>query len=218
MKSCKRRDLESLVGSLNHACKEVRQGRVFKRRLQDLMTTVKRDGRRVRLNVEARADIEWWHQFGLGWKGTSLMRAVVTEGTEGEPQEEMFSDASGNCGCGATWKGRWFQIQWSAMPGTGEWGIMPKELLPIVVWGKQWKGLTIKARCDNMSVVAAIQSGACKERWAMHMLRCLAFIEAKVPLAIRSEHIRGAENVVADALSRDGLDRARSVTQVAEEE
>ncbi len=41
MKSCRRRDLESLVGSLNHACKAVRPGRAFKRRLQDLMTTVK---------------------------------------------------------------------------------------------------------------------------------------------------------------------------------
>ena len=219
MKSCKRRDLESLVGSLNHACKAVRPGRAFKRRLQDLMTTVERDGRRVRLNVEARADIEWWHQFGLRWNGTSLMTAVVTDE---EPQEEIFSDASGNWGCGATWKGRWFQIQWSTLPGTSEWSIMPKELLPIVVaavvWGRQWKGLTIKARCDNMSVVAAIQSGACKEKWSMHLMRCLAFIEARVPMTVRAEHIRGSENVIADALSRDGLDRARSFMQVAEEE
>ncbi len=71
MKSCKRRDLESIVGSLNHACKAVRPGRAFKRRLQDLMTTAVRDGRRVRLNLETRADIEWWYQFGLEWNGTS---------------------------------------------------------------------------------------------------------------------------------------------------
>ncbi len=217
-KSCRRRDLESVVGSLNHACKAVRPGRAFKRRLQDLMTTVERDGQRVRLNVEARADIESWHQYGLRWNGTSLMTAVVTDE---EPQEEMFSDASGNWGCGATWKGRWFQ-QWSALPGTSEWSIMPKELLPIVVaavvWGRQLKGLTIKARCDNMSVVAAIQSGACKEKWSMHLMRSLTFIEARVLVTVRAEHISGSENVIADALSRDGLYRARSFMQVAEEE
>ncbi len=138
MKSCKRRELESLVGSLSHACKAVRPGRAFKRRLQDLMTTVERGGRRVRLNVEVRADFEWWHQFGLRWNGTTLMKEVVTDE---EPQEEMFSDVSGNWGCGATWKGRWFQIQWSALPGTSGWSIMSKELLPIVVtavvWGRQ---------------------------------------------------------------------------------
>ena len=219
MKSCKRRDLESLVGSLNHACRAVRPGRAFKRRLQNLMTTVERDGRRVRLNVEARADIEWWHQFGLRWNGTSLMKAVVVDG---EPQEEMFSDASGNWGCGATWKGRWFQIQWSALPGTSEWGIMPKEMLPIVVaavvWGARWKGLVIRARCDNMSVVAAVQAGACKERWSMHLLRCLAFVEARLSVTVRAEHIRGSENGVADDLSRNRLQSARSTMQVTEEE
>ena len=40
MKSCRRRDLESLVGSLNHACRAVRPGRAFKRRLQDPSTKV----------------------------------------------------------------------------------------------------------------------------------------------------------------------------------
>ncbi len=49
MRSCRRRDLESIVGSLNHACKVVRPGRAFKRRLQDLMTTAVRDGRRLDL-------------------------------------------------------------------------------------------------------------------------------------------------------------------------
>ncbi len=218
MKSC-RRDLESLVGSLNHACKAVRPGRAFKRRLQDLMTTVKGGGRRVRLNAEARADIEWWHQVGLEWNGTTLMKAVVSAEV---PQEEMLSDASGHWGCGATWRGKWFQLKWETMPVTTEWSIMPKELPPIVVaavvWGKHWKGLTIKARCDNMSVVAVVQSGACKEKWAMHLLRCLAFIETKGVLTIKTEHIKGTENIVADALSRDRLNSALSIMQVAEAE
>ena len=219
MKSCRRRDLESIVGSLNHACRAVRPGRAFKRRLQNLMTTVARDGRRVRLNLEARADIEWWHQFGLEWNGTSLMRAVVTDE---EPREVMLSDASGNWGCGATWKGKWFQIKWSETTGAKDWSIMPKELLPIVVaavvWGKHWKGSVIKARCDNMAVVASIKSGACKERKAMHLMRCLAFVEARVPVTIVAEHIKGSENVVANALSRDRLDFARSAMQVSERE
>ena len=91
MKSCKRRDLESIVGSLNHACKVVRPGRAFKRRLLDLMTTINRGDRRVRLNLEARADLEWWFQFGLNWTGTSLMGPVSES-----PPETMLSDASGS--------------------------------------------------------------------------------------------------------------------------
>ncbi len=46
------------------------------------------------------------------------------------------------------------------------------------VWGDEWRNLTVKARCDNMAVVATIKAGTCKERKAMHLMRCLAFIEA----------------------------------------
>ena len=219
MKSCRRRDLESIVGSLNHACKAVRPGQAFKRRLQDLLVTVNRDGRRVRLNQEARADIEWWYQFGLEWNGTSFMRSVAVPA---DPQEEMLSDASGGWGCGAAWNGRWFQLDWNKASGARDWNIMPKELLPIVVaaavWGKLWKGKVVKARCDNMAVVATIRSGSCKERKAMHLMRCLAFIEASVPLTIVAEHIKGTENVVADALSRDRLEMACSLMQGPTEE
>ncbi len=99
---------------------------------------------------------------------------------------------------------------------------MPKEMLPIVVaavvWGARWKGLVIRARCDNMSVVAAMQAGACKERWPMHLLRCLAFVEARLSVTVRAEHIRGSENGVADDLSRNRLQSARSTMQVTEEE
>ncbi len=88
MNNCKKRDLESIVGSLNHACKAVRAGRSFKRRLQDLMATVERDDRRVRLNVEARADLEWWYQFGIGWNSTSMIQAGLCETT---PESELVS-------------------------------------------------------------------------------------------------------------------------------
>ncbi len=144
--------------SLNYACKAVRPGRAFKRRLQDLLVTVDRDGRRVRLNLKARADIEWWYQFGLGWNGTAFMRTLVEPAT---PQEVMLSDASGGWGCGATWNGRWFQLDWNVASAAREWSIMPKELLPIVVaaavWCKSWRRKVVKARCDNMAVVTTIK-------------------------------------------------------------
>ncbi len=78
-------------------------------------------------------------------------------------------------------------------------------------------GLTVKARCDNMAVVVAtIKAGTCKESKAMHLMRCLAFIEATRSFTLVAEHIRGVDNVVADALSRDRCERARSM-QVSDE-
>jgi len=28
------------------------------------------------LNVEARADLEWWFQFGLDWNGNAMMNSL----------------------------------------------------------------------------------------------------------------------------------------------
>jgi len=58
---CRKRELLSLLGLLNHACKAVRAGRSFLRRLIDESTKAKKLEHFVHLNEEARSDIEWWH-------------------------------------------------------------------------------------------------------------------------------------------------------------
>ncbi len=139
---------------------------------------MEKDDRRVRLNVEARADLDWWFQFGLGWNGRALMQKGLGER---QPDHELVSDASGSWGCGAEWKGKWFQLSWETAQSAREWSIMPKEMLPIViaaiVWGEQWEGSSVLSWCDNSAVVATIKSGSCKEKRAMHLRRCLAFVE-----------------------------------------
>ena len=59
MKSCRKRKLLSIIGSLGHAFKVVWAGRSFLRRLINLAATVKYLDRRVRLNRTARVDLEW---------------------------------------------------------------------------------------------------------------------------------------------------------------
>ena len=63
MKPCTKRELFSIIGHLSHACRAVRAGRSFLRRLIDLSTTAKQLERRVRLNVAAQADLEQWWGF-----------------------------------------------------------------------------------------------------------------------------------------------------------
>ena len=143
MKACRKRQLLSLVGILSHACKAVREGRSFVRRLIDLSITVKQLDRFVRLNREARADLEWWFQFGQEWNGTAMMWHV----DRARPEVVLTSDASGSWGCGAWWESRWFQLQWQGLGETANYGITAKELLPIVVavacWGKEWQGKAV---------------------------------------------------------------------------
>ena len=69
-KKCKKRELMSLIGLLSHAC---RSGRSFLCRLIDLSTVPKHLEHYVRLNVEARTDIEWWAWYSQIWNGVSMM-------------------------------------------------------------------------------------------------------------------------------------------------
>ena len=160
-------------------CRAVRAGRSFLRRLLDLSMTIKQLNRRVHLNVSAGADIKWWWQFCLHWNRLSMMRSVVAAE---QPQVELVSNASGLWGCRATWAAKWFQLSWESLADGREWNIMLKELLTIVVaaavWGPQWRGLTVRARYNNMSVVATIKTGSCKKACTMHLRRCLAHLEA----------------------------------------
>ena len=77
-KAAKKRELLSLVGTLMHASKAIRAGRAFTRRLIDLAKSVKRIDQFVRLSREARAEIEWWHQFATNWNGTATMVSAQT--------------------------------------------------------------------------------------------------------------------------------------------
>ena len=200
-KACRKRELLSLIGSLSHASKAVRAGRSFLRRLIDLSTTVKRLDRHIRLSVSARSDIQWWNQYCSGWNGISMMSTVSMN----RPNIVLTSDASGSWGCGAFSASNWFQLQWGGQITSCH--ITTKELVPIViaaaVWGPNWKGLTVRAMCDNSAVVAAINSGTSRAQEAMHLLRCLAFICAKFNFSMHANHIPGVDNTLADALSRN---------------
>ena len=55
----KKKDLLSLIGSLSFACKVVKCGRFFLRRLIDLSTTVHSLLHHISINSEARKDIQW---------------------------------------------------------------------------------------------------------------------------------------------------------------
>ena len=195
-----KRELRSLIGILNHACKAVRQGRTFLRRLIDLTKAVKHPNHFIRLNTAARSDIMWWYEFANTWNGVSMLSDRRTS-----PDTFVTSDASGRWGCGAYCEADWFQLQWG--PESVHLHITIKELILIVIaatiWGKRWSKKTIIAQCDNAAVVAIINSGTSKDCEAMHLMRCLAFISAKYEFSLFATHISGVSNVLADALSRN---------------
>ncbi len=203
-RGCTKRQLLSLIGHLQHACRVVRPGRVFLRRMIQLSTVGKKLHHRIRLNKGFRSDLEWWALFLPKWNGVSLMSSVTRQ----PPSVTFTSDASGGWGCGAfSSEGQWFQCEWS-----GSWEsvhITVKELLPMVVacilWGASWQGTTVLCRSDNMAAVSIINSGRSRDGLAMQLMRSLFFFLARYNIRVFATHIAGKANTAADALSRDNL-------------
>ena len=213
-KAGRKRDLLSLIGSLSHACKVVRAGRSFLRRLIDLASTAKCLDHYVRMNLEARADVEWWVRYAESWNGISMMHI----GQEVPPEVTVTSDASGTWGCGAYSGEHWFMLKWSG--SLADYHITIKELIPVVIaavlWGQSWRGKSILIQCDNMAVVHIINQGSSKNKVAMHLARCLSFTSAMFNFHLSAQHIKGADNTLADALSRDNLPLFHSLHPQAE--
>ncbi len=200
-KKCCKRQLLSLIGQLSDACRVVRPGRTFLRRMIDLSSVAKELHHRIRLNQAFRSDLSWWALFLERWNGVSLFTSVV----RGPPAATLTSYASGTWGYGAFIStGEWFQLRWPQI-----WEgvhITVTELLPIVVacaiWGHLWRGKTVHCLCDNAAVVAILRSGTSKHPQAMHLMICL-FFTASYQVYLVPKHL--PLNGAADSLSRGNL-------------
>ena len=188
-KSCTKRELLSLIGLLSHACKVVRPGRRFLRRLINLSTGTQSLNRCIRLNGECRSDIGWWYTFLPQWNGISML----WDGQKEHPDHKAWSDASDSWGCGAYWGSRWLQFPW---PEEAQgWSISVKEMVPVMwgcfVWGECWRGGVIRWNCDNLAVVEVITRGSSKDGHLSHILRCIHFAEAKFSFTLVANHVAG---------------------------
>ena len=205
-KACTRRELESLVGLLHHACRVIRPGRSFLRRMIDLLRIPRRQHHRLRLNRQFRADLRWWLTFASHWNGVALFPPTTPA------KFQVTSDASGWWGCGAWFQSSWFQFQWPT--GAEHHHIAFKELLAVVmacaIWGGDWYGSQVSCRCDNQAAVQAIASRSCRDPSMMHLLRCLFFLEAHFQLEVVAAYLPGIHNSLADDLSRNRLLSFRS--------
>ena len=151
-----------MVGLLQHATKVIKPGRTFVARMYREAARLKNLSHFTRLTKDFHSDLRWWHLFMSTWNGVSFMDC--------SPQTphanyQITTDASGSWGCGAVFETQWFQLAWST-----EWtrmDIMAKELVPIVlscaVWGPLILQKKLEFRCDNHSLVDAINKGSSKE-------------------------------------------------------
>ena len=213
-----KRNLLSLIGKLSFAAKVVPAGRLFFRRLIDLSTTATRLHHRIRLNCDARADIQWWSSFLPQWNGVSYF--VDTDLTPA-PDLELYTDASGTLGFGAYYQGAWFRGDWAPhqhiSAGTSiQWQELFAIVAAILTWGHLWRGKRILFNCDNLAIVHAWRGKRCREPRVMALLRTLCMHAARHNYVVHLHHLPGTCNLIADALSRNQMAKFRRLAPQAD--
>ena len=99
-KKAKKREILSIVGSLQHAAKVVRWGRAFLSRMYATAAKPKEIHYFTKLDVQFCSGICWWDTFFTEWNGVSLLRWDDDKWT---PEYCIQTDASGSWDCGAFW-------------------------------------------------------------------------------------------------------------------
>ena len=198
-KRASKRQLQTLAGKLNWACKVVYGGRTFLRRIIDQMNMLSSPGAKLLLNSEFRADILWWHQFLDVFNGKCRIFDKL-------PVVDVHTDACSH-GVGAYFRGDWvysyLPVDFPAVSGLH---INYKELFSIylaaVRWAPRWANQHVIIHSDNQPAVAMLNKGTTRNTLVMPYLRHLFWLSATYNFQITAKYIPGLENATADAVSR----------------
>ena len=216
---CRKKDLQRLAGLMAHCSTVVKGGRCFSRRIIDLVNSVKRQNHFIRLNVQFHKDVHWWINFSELFNGKAKIVDNVSM-----PISTFQTDAS-FLGFGSYFDGDWFAGNWhnslssnvsfsglshhvelSNVPTELHKNINFLELYPVLLaarrWGPQWVNKRVVVYTDNTQTKCFVNSGTCKNMYAMEWLRELFWLSAKYNFHLSSRYLKGRDNVIADLLSR----------------
>ena len=89
-KSATLQELQSLIGTLNFACKVIPPGRAFLQRIINLTRGVPKPHHHIRLTNGFREDVKMWQNFLKEWNGTSLF---LNPCWENSAELSLYTDA-----------------------------------------------------------------------------------------------------------------------------
>ena len=156
--------------------------------------------------------LKWWLDYMESFNGTVHM-------VDPRPVVPVSIDAC-SLGGGAYFMGDWVYSRW--IGAAREAHINVKEVMalgPAVIrWAPHWKDKKVYVHSDNMTAVAAINKGHCKNPLAMEVLRGIFWASAIYNFRLRAKYYPGVQNRIADAISRlempNGVSHFMEVLQV----
>ena len=191
----RKRDLQSLLGSLMHITKCVKSSRSFlNRMLQNLRNAKNADI--VELNEEFYKDLTWFKNFLPHFNGVCLYNHQLLQGI-------VQVDASLQ-GLGGRWNNCVYSLQ---IPlGMDNLGIVQLEMLNVYlalrIWAKYWAGRRVRFECDNQAVVTVLKTGRTRDPVLAAYARNIQMLASVFDIEVTVIHLPGIQNTVADLLSR----------------
>ena len=200
-----KRELQRLLGKLLYVSRCIRGAHVF---LNRILSTLRDVGDSVRICPDEGFywDLQWFLQFLSKFNGVVTFNRPPVSHT-------AFVDASLQ-GLGGVWGSRVYSV---AIPFTliGDLAITQYELYNILVavklWAPHWKDKVVLIRCDNESAVMVCNTGRTRDAFLAACLRNLWLVAATANIDLRVKHIKGKDNILADALSRNHLHKVGDV-------
>nr|XP_008117750.1 PREDICTED: uncharacterized protein LOC103280454 [Anolis carolinensis] len=211
------REFQELMGHLNFACRVVAPGRAFLRRLCEATCGITKPHHRIAISRGIRDDLITWAEFLYSYNGVSFWRHDL----QLRDALKVSSDASGSVGFGVYFNGQWcterWPVQWSSAGVLSDLTFL--EFFPIVVavwlWASDFANSTVHFWCDNAATVQVINSMTSRSPRTMHLLRAFVLQCLRYNIVFLAHHIAGVNNGIADALSRQQMDRFRELTPQA---
>ena len=201
-----RKQLQELLGYLNHVSQCVRVGRLMvSRMLADLRAAYKTDPVQICLSDGFQKDLHWWKiQLGY-WNGKSILdyserKGIVTL------DASKFGENGRKPGIGAFNFDNSEYFHRPVPDYMADWDIGMLELVNHLVvarvWGHTWAGLEITGYTDNQSAMHLLRHGRSRSERRLDIARDFASIQQKYQFLWTSEYVNTKDNVLSDCLSR----------------
>ncbi len=147
-----------------------------------------------------------WTYLLQHFSGSCIIKPINWE----VPDFRIYTDASGT-GFGTVFGKLWFQgsfpEQWSNK------AIAIKELVPVylsmMMWHNIFQNSNVLFVVDNMAVVDVLNAQTASDPDIMKLLRKIVVIAMLYNVVFHSHHIIGKHNIIADAISRFQVTKAK---------
>ena len=163
----------------------------------------------IRLTRDVNEDLKVWQQFLAGFNGRFFSLSVDWTNSH---HLKLYTNASGALALGRFLASIGVTVNG---PRAGVIATFFLEFYPIVLslylWGYLIKDQRVLFFTDNEALVHVIKRQSCREKDLMFFARKLALVCLKYNTYLRSKHVPGLQNKLADCLSRLQLQTFRQL-------